>query len=199
MTLACSGHVEAPSTSSAGQTNAGGAGKAAAGGGAGESSAGAKSSGGGGVSGMSPGSGGNDQAAEAGAAPLEAEAALMPTQGNGVSGTALFTQTDDSVALKITLKDCRYGAHAIHLHANAACADNANAAGGHWSPEGEGLGEAMCGADGVAQFTFTAPVGSWSIGAPAASDVLSHAIILHSGPSTAPADRIACGIPAKLP
>jgi Cu-Zn family superoxide dismutase len=116
-----------------------------------------------------------------------------------VSGTALFVQTDDRVELSITLKGCLYGAHAIHLHANAACDDNANAAGGHWSPEGEGMGEAMCGADGVAQFTFQAPAGAWSIGAPAASDVLPHAIILHSGPSTAPGDRIACGVPAKLP
>ena len=202
MALACSGRAESPSVGAAGQTSVGGAGKATGGREAGASGTDAKS-GSGGVAGepgaVSAGTAGSDQAGDAGAAPIEAEAQLMPTQGNAVSGTALFLQTDDRVELSITLKGCLYGAHAIHLHANAACSDNANAAGGHWSPEGEGMGEARCGADGVAQFMFKAPAGAWSIGVPAASDVRSHAIILHAGPSAAPGDRIACGIAAKLP
>jgi len=125
---------------------------------------------------------------------------LAPTQGNSVTGKAHFSDSGGQVELSITLMSCPTGPHAVHLHANAACGDNGNAAGGHWSPQGEGMGDAMCGADGAAQFSFKAPAGLWSIGGAAASDVLQHAVMLHAGPDKPdPGGRIACGIPVKAP
>ena len=102
--------------------------------------------------------------------------------------------------MNVTLAGCPEGPHALHLHANPACGDNANAAGGHWSPQGEGIADIQCGADGAAKFSLQAARGVWSIGGPAVSDLLRHAVILHAGPGQPdPAARIACGIPAKVP
>jgi Cu-Zn family superoxide dismutase len=124
---------------------------------------------------------------------------LLDLQGSGVSGTALFTLTGDHVKLEVTLAACPAGAHALHLHENATCDDAGNAAGGHWSPRGEGIADVTCAADGSAAFTFDAAPGIWSIGAPASSDVLMHAVMLHAGASAEPGARLACGIPGKLP
>lgn len=124
----------------------------------------------------------------------------MPTAGNTVTGSVHFTEQGDSVDMTIHLKGCPEGPHALHLHANAACDDAGNAAGGHWSPQGEGIADIKCGADGAAKFSLQIARGVWSIGDPAVSDLLRHAIILHAGPGQPdPGARIACGIPAKLP
>ena len=117
-----------------------------------------------------------------------------------MTGKAHFSESGGQVELAITLTACPMGPHAVHLHANAACGDNGNAAGGHWSPQGEGMGDVMCGADGAAQFSFKPPAGFWSIGGAPASDVLQHAVMLHAGPDKPdPGGRIACGIPVKTP
>jgi Cu-Zn family superoxide dismutase len=135
----------------------------------------------------------------AGASSNEAEAQLMPTAGMA-SGTVHFTARGEQVEMVVSLLGCPAGLHALHLHANAACGDSANAAGGHWSPQGEGIGDISCAADGSAQLTFLAEPGVWSIGAPAVSDVLPHAIVLHAGANNPdPGARIACGIAAKKP
>jgi Cu-Zn family superoxide dismutase len=116
------------------------------------------------------------------------------------SGTVHFTARGERVEMVLSLLGCPVGLHALHLHANAACGDGANAAGGHWSPRGEGIGDISCAADGSAQLTFTSEPGVWSLGAPAASDLLQHAIVLHAGPNDPdPGARIACGIPIKKP
>jgi Cu/Zn superoxide dismutase len=131
---------------------------------------------------------------------LAADAELAPTQGNGVTGKAHFSESGSEVELSINLTGCPMGPHAVHLHANAACGDSGNAAGGHWSPQGEGMGDVMCGADGAAQFSFKAPAGLWSIGGAPASDLLQHAVILHAAANQPdPGGRIACGIPLKAP
>jgi superoxide dismutase, Cu-Zn family len=137
--------------------------------------------------------------AAGGASAIEAEAALSATAGNVISGRAHFSQLEEVVSLQLTLQGCPAGTHALHLHENADCRDDANAAGGHWSPRGEVIEDITCGADGVAELLFVAAPGSWSIGAPASSDLLLHALVLHEGPSVAPGGRIACGIAAKLP
>ena len=131
-------------------------------------------------------------------AELTADAELSPTQGNGVTGSAHFAQLGKKVDMTVTLTSCPAGAHALHLHANAACGDNGNAAGGHWQPQGDGIGEVSCGEDGTAQYSYTPPEGSWSIGGPASTNLLGHALIIHAGPNLPePGGRIACGIPAK--
>jgi Cu/Zn superoxide dismutase len=134
-----------------------------------------------------------------GAASLAADAQLVPTQGNSVTGSAHFSQNGAEVELTISLASCSAGPHALHLHANAACGDNGNAAGGHWSPQGEGMGDVVCGADGAAQVSFKAQAGLWSIGGAAATDLLQHALILHAASGPDPGGRIACGIPLKAP
>jgi Cu/Zn superoxide dismutase len=123
----------------------------------------------------------------------------MALQGSGVTGTAHFVEAQAQVTLSITLTGCAAGPHALHLHANAACDDAGNAAGGHWSPQGEGIGDVTCNADGTAQFSFSPPSGTWTIGGAAATDVLPHALILHAGPNLEPGARVACGIAEKLP
>jgi Cu/Zn superoxide dismutase len=94
---------------------------------------GGSSSGGSGGAGSLSEAGAHDDVPDGGRAPvlLMADATLMPTQGNGVTGSAHFTQNGEQVDMSVTLTGCPAGPHALHLHANAACGDNANAAGGH--------------------------------------------------------------------
>jgi Cu/Zn superoxide dismutase len=144
----------------------------------------------------SAGIGGASQA-DGGEQSVEANAKLAPTPGNTVTGAVHFSAEGERVDMTLTLADCPAGPHAVHLHANPACADNGNAAGGHWSPQGEILADVVCGADGAAQVSYMSEPGWWSIGAPAASDLLQHAIVVHAGSAQDPGARIACGIPAK--
>ena len=100
--------------------------------------------------------------------------------------------------MTVSLSGCPAGPHALHIHANAACADDGNAAGGHWQPQHDGTVDVSCAEDGSAERSFTPPDGTWSIGGPASTSVLGHALILHAGPNQPdPGGRIACGIPAK--
>jgi Cu/Zn superoxide dismutase len=195
--------MQASTAGNGGERSGAGGQQAGAGGSAGVASsgtggAGASNAGAGGV----PSTGGTGTAvagqAGGGAQSVEADAKLMPTTGNGVTGTAHFNAQGERVDMTLTLSGCPAGLHAVHLHTNAACADNGNAAGGHWSPQGEVLADIVCGADGAAQLSYVSEPGSWSIGAPAASDLLQHAIIVHAGSTQEPGARIACGIPAKV-
>jgi superoxide dismutase, Cu-Zn family len=208
---ACSGHVELPNGGEATGGQPGSSGAAGAGGklssgsgSSGSSGAAANPAGAAGASGAGASVAGAKGEAAAGqtmggAVSNEAEAQLVPTAGM-TSGTVHFTAKGEQVEMVVTLTGCPEGPHGLHLHANPACGDSANAAGGHWSPQGEGIGDVMCAADGSALLSFVSEPGVWSIGAPAASDVLQHAIILHAGPSQPnPGARIACGIPTKLP
>jgi Cu/Zn superoxide dismutase len=132
-------------------------------------------------------------------AQLAAEASLRPTSGNSVIGSAHFAQLGQHVELNVTLSGCPAGAHALHLHVNPSCADEGSAAGGHWSPQGDGLGEVTCAADGSGHYSYSPPAGSWSLGGPASTDLLRRALVLHAGPSLPePGARIACGIPLKV-
>ena len=184
-----------------GDASAGNAGMSASSSGSGGANAGGGLGGaaGGGTSGAAGGGTGGAAGGGTGGASLQADAPLTALEGSGVTGTAQFVETGDKVVLSITLTGCPAGPHAVHLHANPACDDNGNAAGGHWSPQGEGIGDVICGADGAAQFSFTPAPGAWTIGGAAATDLLPHAVMLHAGPSLDPGARIACGIPAKIP
>jgi Cu/Zn superoxide dismutase len=145
------------------------------------------------------GSGGAGSGGDGGMAPSAARATLLDLQGSGISGTALFTPMGDHVKLELTLAACPAGGHAVHLHVNATCADAGNAAGGHWSPQGEIIPDVTCAADGSATAMFEAAPGAWSIGPPASSDVLAHALMLHAGAGADPGVRLACAVPAKIP
>ena len=86
-----------------------------------------------------------------------------------MTGNVRFVQLGRKVDMSVTLTSCPEGLHALHLHANPACGDNGNAAGGHWKPQGDGSGDVSCGADGNAQYSFEPPEGTWSIGGPAST------------------------------
>jgi Cu/Zn superoxide dismutase len=211
---ACSGHV---GSSDAGAGMAGSGGRALAGtGGAGSPSAGHSAVGGagssatllGGAGSGGAGSGGTEAGGTgggsgaggaSGASATTAKASLVDLQGSGISGSALVTVVDQQLKLELTLAGCPMGSHALHLHANASCADAGNAAGGHWSPQGEGIPDVTCAADGSASFAFEPAPGTWSVGAPPSSDLLVHAVMLHSGGSPDPGARLACGVLAKMP
>lgn len=128
-----------------------------------------------------------------------ANATLLDLQGSGISGTVVVNVFKDDVKLLITLAGCPAGAHALHLHANPSCADAGNAAGGHWSPQGEGIPDLTCSADGVGTFAFEPPSGTWSVGPPQSSDLLAHAVVLHAGSGADPGARLACAVLAKIP
>jgi Cu/Zn superoxide dismutase len=196
--LSCSGRLEADDTSApVGGSNGTGAAPPSAGSGnpigvAGTSTS-PNGSGGSGNGSEDPGDlpmGGAD-------VELSADAQLMPLQGGSVTGSVHFAQLGTKVDMTVTLSSCPAGLHALHIHANAACGDNGNAAGGHWQPQHDGIGDISCGDDGSAQYSFTPPDGTWSIGGPASTNLLGHALILHAGPNQPdPGGRIACGIPA---
>jgi Cu/Zn superoxide dismutase len=207
--LCCSGRVELPGGGAAGGTHASPASKGGQGGDAGTGArAGVSNAGSGGAGSGNAGAGGVTSTGGAGTAvagqaaggeqTIEADAKLMPTSGNALVGAVHFSAQGERVDMTLTLSACPVGPHAVHLHANAACNDNGNAAGGHWSPQGEVLADIVCGADGAAQLAYMSEPGSWSIGGPAASDLLRHAIIVHAGSTQDPGARIACGIPAKV-
>jgi len=146
---------------------------------------------GGGAGGM----GGDPMAGSGGGAGVEggAVAMLMPTAGNQVSGTGVFTQDGDDVVLTITLSDCPPGDHASHIHENKDCGDNGNAAGNHWVPEGEVIDDITCESDGTGMLVVTPPAGTWSIGE-GDNDVTQFALMVHTGSSENPGGRIACGV-----
>jgi Cu/Zn superoxide dismutase len=196
----CSGRVDAPGNAVRGMGDdpSPNAGKSAATGGSGPAGGAASSGAGGGSESSAAGAGGEGGEAATQPAKADAEASLMPTTGNAVTGSVHFTQEGEEVAMLVTLKSCPAGAHALHLHANAACDDDANAAGGHWSPRGDGIGEVVCAADGSGSYGFSPPPGTWSIAGAASSDLLQHALVLHQASNRDPGARIACGIPAKV-
>lgn len=197
-----------PPGAEAGSISSGAAGKltsAAGSSGASGASGGAVAGGRSGAGGLS-GSGGAGQptagqatSGSGGALSNEAEAQLVATAGMA-SGTVHFTARGEQVEMVVSLLGCPSGLHGLHLHANPACGDSANAAGGHWSPQGEVIPDISCAADGTAQLSFLSEPGVWTLGAPASSDLLQHAVVLHAGPSDPdPGARIACGIAKKLP
>jgi Cu/Zn superoxide dismutase len=131
---------------------------------------------------------------EAGGA--SAVATIAATTGNLINGTATFTERAGQVTVVVDVNSCPAGMHAWHLHANASCANDAAGAGDHWVPRGEMLGEINCMSDGKGLHTFTSsPPNTWTIGGAAVSNILPHAVVVHTGPESNPGGRIGCGVP----
>ena len=140
---------------------------------------------------------------QAGAATM-AHATFMPFgTGNTVTGSATFTNVSTGVQVVIHLANCPAGAHGIHIHEGAACTD-ANTQGAHWGgaggpgegivESGTGTGSITCEADMTADLTYTRPstpaATAWTIGAPAATNVIGHVMVVHAvGPVDQP-DRL---------
>ena len=185
-----------PAAGSAGTETGGSGGNAASSGSGNGGSAGNSGNGGGGASSEAGASGAGGATEEPSAIAI---AKLEPTTGSTVTGTARFEQTGDQIKLSVTLTSCSAGPHALHLHMNPDCSDDANASGGNWSPQGEGIDEITCADDGTATLEFTPASGTWSIGGASASDLLKHSVVLHTGGKAEPAGRAACGLPLVQP
>ncbi len=139
---------------------------------------------------------------------------LEAKSGSSVTGSAEFTQKDNTVKMVVNLKGLKEGTHAIHIHETADCsAADGTSAGGHWNPTNQphgkwgsadgyhkgDIGNLEADADGNA--TVTVETDEWCIGCGDANkDVLGHAIIVHEGvddftsqPSGDAGSRISCG------
>jgi Cu/Zn superoxide dismutase len=174
--------------SSAGTNDPGGDATANEGGGAadGGEPAVSGSSGAGGSAGNNAGSGGT------GGGQPTAVANLTGVNGNTVLGTATFTEGANATKLVIQLSGCPDGEHAVHIHMVKDCSDNGNAAGGHWVPNGENIGNVSCVSD-TGSLEVLKSVSTWTVGGP--NDVSLHALMLHAmSDAQGSGARIGCGV-----
>jgi Cu/Zn superoxide dismutase len=176
--LACGGEEPGPAGtagSSSGGSSAGsqvgGSPSGGAGGGAGGTGGGV---GGAGGAGGSTGGGGSG-----GAAGPTATAQIMGVNGQNVMGSVTFTQGPTMTKMVMTLTACPDGARSSHLHLNNDCGDNAMAAGNHWVPNGEMLGDYSC-ANNMATLEKEKPISMWNVGDDADTDVTKHAFMVHA-------------------
>ena len=174
-----SGGTAAGGTATGGTGGSGGTSNCASGGGSGCSTGGASSGGGGGAS------------------MPTAVANIAGLMGQTVTGTATFTQGATMTSLVLDLTACPNGTHASHLHSMKDCGDNGNAAGGHWVPNGEGLGDYTC-ANNKGSLTFMKPTSMWTVGDGSATDVTKYAFMVHEMGGANPGGRIGCGLVNKL-
>src|SRR5690606_26037103 len=65
-----------------------------------------------------------------------AVAMLEPTEGNTARGTVRFTALDGAFRVEADLTGVPPGEHGFHVHENGDCSNNAEAAGGHFNPQG---------------------------------------------------------------
>ena len=145
-------------------------------------------------------------------ADADAAALLRPTSGNSAQGTVKFYETDDGLRAAVSLRDLSPGAHGFHIHQNPSCANDAQAAGGHWDPHDTNdhgspdenlsdrhagdLGNVEPGADGTVETTITVPTYD-----PDEHDLDDLAVVVHAGRDDLETDpagdagaRVACGI-----
>lgn len=174
----------------AGSSGSGG-GVAAGGGGSGGSAAGAGGGGSGGTGGTAGGAG--TAGSGGGAQNPTAVATIAGLNGVEVTGTATFTQEGDSVNLVLELTACPDGTHASHLHQNKDCGNNGEAAGGHWTPNGEGLGNYEC-SGGAVTYMVSKPTTTWTVGDDGPNDVTKYSFMVHEAGEPSPGGRIGCGL-----
>lgn len=142
-----------------------------------------------------------------------AMATLTPTGNAGPTGTVHFQdQADGSTEVTIDIKGLDpHSVHGFHVHQNPSCADNGNAAGGHFNPTNMQHGAPAAVSHHAGDFgnvtadnngevhehfntrSVTAHAGDFS--------VLGHSVVLHGNPddlTSQPAGnagpRVACGV-----
>lgn len=136
---------------------------------------------------------------------------LSPTEGNDVSGTVTFTQTDMSVKIVADLEGLTEGKHGFHVHQYGDCSSlDAKSAGGHFNPENKqhgapsdeerhvgDLGNITADANGKAHYEATDTV----IKLNGPHSIIGRGIIVHAGeddltsqPTGNAGARVACGV-----
>ena len=128
-------------------------------------------------------------------------------------GTVVLTQGPNGVLVSADVTGLSPGWHGFHIHETGACTPDFSAAGGHYSPGGEGHGllhedgshagdlpNINAGADGVARAEhFTDKITLAEDADNSIFDDDGSAIIIHAkpdsyGPDPAAGDRVACGV-----
>ena len=142
----------------------------------------------------------------------QATSSLESRSGSTTTGTALFEEDGDQVALTLEVFGSTPGKHGAHIHQTGDCsASDASSAGGHWNPTSHphgpadadhhlgDLGNIEIGQDGKG--TLKLSKAAWKIGDGSANDVVGKAIIIHSGeddlvtdPAGNSGSRQACGV-----
>lgn len=65
----------------------------------------------------------------------KAIAVINPTEGNSVTGTVTFEETDEGVQVEGEFEGLSAGLHGFHIHEYGDCsADDGTSAGGHYNP-----------------------------------------------------------------
>ena len=142
----------------------------------------------------------------------QATATIGSASGSDVTGSAVFKQSGDSIALNVEIQNAAPGVHAVHIHEKGDCSSpDGKSAGGHWNPTdvphgewGEGefhlgdIGNMTVGEDGTGKIELTAD--QWEMGTGSIRDIVGKGIIVHAGaddftsqPSGAAGARIGCG------
>jgi superoxide dismutase, Cu-Zn family len=140
-------------------------------------------------------------------------AKIEAKSGSQVAGEAAFSARGGKVTMTVKLTGLAPGTHAIHLHEKGDCSDpEAKAAGPHWNPSSEAHGQWGHGAfhhgdignleaDAKGEATLTVTTDLWTIGGPAASDVIGRAVVVHekaddfqTQPTGNAGGRIGCGV-----
>lgn len=161
----------------------------------------------------------NSTAIEAAPAALLAQASTAQATVKGtadpseVLGEATFTETDDGLAVTVSLSGVSAGYHGFHIHENGSCDDGGQAAGGHYNPlevkhgwlPSDGLESAHAGDLGN---IFISASGSGALEETVSGisltgeepSIKGHAVILHSErddfgqPTGNAGGRVGCGI-----
>ncbi len=191
-TSSTAGTLSGGGSGTAGTPSTAGTGGAAAGSGSGGTAGSGGSAGSsGGTGGASAGAGGGG--AGGGAAMPTAVFDIKGIGANPAAGKATFTQGATMTKMVLELTACPNGPHASHLHLMKDCSQDGVAAGGHWVPNGEGLGDYTCAANKVT-YEFSKATSVWTVGGDKATDVTQYAFMVHEMGGAAPGGRIGCGI-----
>jgi Cu/Zn superoxide dismutase len=103
-----------------------------------------------------------------------------------ISGTVTFKPVAGGVEMVYALENCSPGVNLTHIHNGTTCQNFTD----HWG-RGDGIGgmgRITCGQDGKGTLTYLRPNNpanqSWTVGAPAASNIDKRPLIIHQGTST---------------
>jgi Cu-Zn family superoxide dismutase len=142
---------------------------------------------------------------------IKAICILYPTQGNNVSGTVTFTQTDKGVLVIADIQGLSKGKHGIHIHEFGDCSStDGSSAGGHYNPEGKthggpmdmsrhmgDMGNLVADESGKAHLEYTDAV----IKLYGPDSIIGRSVVVHKGeddlksqPAGNSGPRVACGI-----
>lgn len=154
-------------------------------------------------------------------AKITARADISATKLDTVgSGTAIFTQkTSENVEMKLTLNFPKLANKtvAVHFHEHGDCGNQGKGAHGHWNPTNQkhgkwgsqefhsgDIGNIAINAVGKGEITIKS--NRWSIGGNEKTNILTRAIIVHSGlddyttqPTGNSGSRIGCGVITQTP